>query len=103
MIESIHLQLLLATFAGWVGRRQAAVINYLIEENRVLKEQLESGGKRLRFTDDQGRRLAAKGNQRGPGLKTLVHGPAGRVCETPSASRCSNSRRGISRAPMRIR
>ena len=45
-------------FAGWVGRRQTAVIDYLIEENRVLKEQLEFGGKRLRFTDDQRRRLA---------------------------------------------
>jgi hypothetical protein len=60
MIDTIHLQLLLATFAGWVGRRQAAVITYLIEEIRVLREQLESGGKRLRFTDDQRRRLAAK-------------------------------------------
>jgi putative transposase len=61
MPETIHLQLLLATFAGWVGRRQTAVIEYLVEENRILKEQLESGGKRLRFTDDQRRRLAAKG------------------------------------------
>ena len=65
MIETIHLQLLLATFAGWVGRRQTAVIDYLVEENRVLKEQLESGGKRLRFTDDQRRRLAAKGKPLG--------------------------------------
>ena len=45
MIETIQLQLLLATFAAWVGRQQSAVIAYLIEENRVLKEQLESGGK----------------------------------------------------------
>jgi hypothetical protein len=43
MIEIIHLQLLLATFAGWIGRQQTVVIAYLIEENRVLKEQLESG------------------------------------------------------------
>ena len=33
------------------------------EENRVLREQL--GGKRLRFTDDQRRRLAAKGKALG--------------------------------------
>ena len=32
MIETIHLQLLLATFAGWVGRRQARVITYLIAQ-----------------------------------------------------------------------
>ena len=65
MTESIHLQLLLATFAGWVGRQQSHVIDYLIEENRVLKEQLESGGRRLRFTDNQRRRLAAKGKPLG--------------------------------------
>jgi hypothetical protein len=53
MIESIHLQLLLATFAGWVGRKQTAIIACLVEENRVQKEQLESGGRRVRFTDDQ--------------------------------------------------
>ena len=57
------MQLLLATFAGWVNRHQAQAIDYLIEENRVLKEQL--GGKRLRLTDDQRRRLAAKGKALG--------------------------------------
>jgi hypothetical protein len=35
------------------------VIEWLREENRVLKQQL--GGKRLRLTDAQRRRLAAKG------------------------------------------
>lgn len=65
MLENIQLQLLLATFAGSVGRQQSVVIAYLVEENRVLKEQLESGGKRLRFTDDQRRRLAAKGKPLG--------------------------------------
>jgi transposase InsO family protein len=65
MIETIHFQLLLATFAGWVGRKQTAIIAYLVEENRVLKEQLKSGGRRVRFTDDQRRRLAAKGKPLG--------------------------------------
>jgi hypothetical protein len=65
MIETIHLQLLPATFAGWVGRRQGRVIASLIEENRVLKEQLGSSGKRLHLTDDQHRRLAAKGKPLG--------------------------------------
>ena len=32
MVETIHLQLLLATFAAWVGRMQANIIAYLIEE-----------------------------------------------------------------------
>jgi len=53
------LQFLLMTFAGWVNRRQLAMIDYLKEENLVLRQQL--GGGKLRFTDDQRRRLAVKG------------------------------------------
>jgi hypothetical protein len=58
------LQFLLMVFAGWVNRRQLAVIDYLKEENRFLREQL--GGRRLRSTDDQRRRLATKGKVPGP-------------------------------------
>ena len=53
------LRLLLTAVAGWVHREQAATIEYLLEENRVLREQM--GKRRLRLTDDQRRRLAAKG------------------------------------------
>jgi hypothetical protein len=53
------LRFLLLTFAGWVNRKQQEVIDYLLEENRVLREQL--GGRRPRLTNDQRRRLAAKG------------------------------------------
>jgi hypothetical protein len=60
MVETIHLQLLLASFAAWVARKQTELIAYLIEEDRVLNEQLTASGKRIRFTDDQRRRLAAK-------------------------------------------
>ena len=65
MSPTIQLQLLQVTFAGWVGRQQTAVIQYLVEENRVLKEQLESSGKRMLLTDAQRRRLAAKGKPLG--------------------------------------
>ena len=65
MTPTIQLQLLLVTFAGWVGHQQSRAISYLIEENRVLKEQLESGGKRTLFTDDQRRRLVSKGKPLG--------------------------------------
>ncbi len=41
-----------------MNRHQQDVIEYLQEENRALREQL--GGKRLRFTDQQRRRLAVK-------------------------------------------
>jgi len=55
-IQSFHL--LVIALAGWFNRQQQVVIDYLIEENRVLKEQL--GGQRLRFTDGQRMRLAVK-------------------------------------------
>ncbi|MFT6078097.1 MAG: hypothetical protein ACJAQZ_000137 [Planctomycetota bacterium] len=57
------LQFLLATFAGWVNRQQQQVIDCLIAENRGLMEQF--GDKRPRLTDDQRRRLAAKGKPLG--------------------------------------
>jgi putative transposase len=56
IIQPFHL--LVIALAGWLHRQQQAVIDYLIEENRVLKEQLE--GQRLRFTDEQRIRLAVK-------------------------------------------
>ena len=56
-------QILVAAFAGWISRHQDAAIEYLREENRVLKQQL--GGRRLRLTDAQRRRLAAKGKALG--------------------------------------
>src|SRR5499427_3909213 len=46
-------------FSGWVNRQQQAVIEYLMEENRVLRAA--QGSRRLRLTDDQRRRLAVKG------------------------------------------
>ena len=70
MPDLFPLQLLLATFAGWVNRHQAQAIDYLVEENRVLKEQL--GTRRLRLTDDQRRRLAAKGKVLGRRLLAKV-------------------------------
>ncbi|MFT5289168.1 MAG: putative transposase [Planctomycetota bacterium] len=56
--ETFPLRTLLLSVSGWVNRHQADAIAYLIEENKVLKEQL--GGRKLRLTDDQRRRLAAK-------------------------------------------
>jgi putative transposase len=49
----------LLLFSGWVNRQQQAVIDYLLEENRILRA--ERGSRRLRLTDDQRRRLAVKG------------------------------------------
>jgi hypothetical protein len=75
--------------AGWVNRRQQQVIDYLLEENRVLREQL--GGRRLRFTDDQRRRLAAKGKLLGRRLLGKFAGiNAGRAAGRPSAQASSS-------------
>ena len=41
-----------------MNERQMQVIEYLREENRILREQL--GDRRLRLDDDQRRRLAVK-------------------------------------------
>src|SRR5262245_34673975 len=43
---------------GWLDRRERQAIAYLIEENRLLRRQLR--GRRLRLTDDDRRRLAAR-------------------------------------------
>ena len=59
---------LLISVAGWTSQRQLQMIDYLREENRVLREQL--GDRRLRLDDDQRRRLAAKA--KGLGRKLLA-------------------------------
>ncbi len=64
------LQVLLLALSGWVNRVQQRTIDYLVEENRVLKEQLK--GRKLRLNDDQRRRLAAKGKQLGRRLLNRV-------------------------------
>jgi putative transposase len=59
MLRSIQpLLFLLALLAGWINCRQLEAIEYLKAENRLLKERL--GGRRLRFTDAERRRLARR-------------------------------------------
>src|SRR6266446_2217289 len=61
---------LIVSIAGWMNQHQHRVIEYLIEENRVFREQM--GNRRLRFTDDQRRRLAAKAKKLGRKLLAQV-------------------------------
>ena len=56
------LRFLLLVFAGLVNRQQASAIDFLREENRVLRELL---GNRVRLHNGQRRRLAAKGKPLG--------------------------------------
>ena len=53
--------LVIAALSGWLQREQESVIAFLREENRVLKARLE--GRRLRFDDDERRRLAELGHR----------------------------------------
>jgi hypothetical protein len=57
------IRLLLISLAGYLNQQQQEVIDYLQEENRVLREQL--GSKRLRLNDDQRRRLAVRAKKLG--------------------------------------
>lgn len=66
------LQFLVLTFAGWLNRGQEDLINYLREENRVLREQI--GGRPLQLTDAQRRRLAVRGRRLGRRALTQVAG-----------------------------
>jgi transposase InsO family protein len=68
------LQVLIAMIAGWINRHQQQVIAYLLEENRTLHAKL--GGRRIRFTDAERRRLGALafpiGRKRLKSLATLA-------------------------------
>src|SRR6059036_2409708 len=64
------LRFLLIALAGWINQQQRDVIDYLREENRVLREQL--GHRRVRFTDDQRVRLATKAKKIGRRVLTEI-------------------------------
>jgi len=58
VMDPAALQMVLCVLTGWPERREREAIAYLIEENRLLRRQL--GTRRLRLTDDDRRRLAAR-------------------------------------------
>ena len=71
MFDAVPLRILIVALAGWVNRHQLEVIAYMREETRVLKEHL--GGRRLRLTDAQRRRLAVNGHCLGrQGLRAVA-------------------------------
>ena len=70
------LYFLVLALAGWVNRHQENLIDYLREENRVLREHL--GPRPLRLTDAQRRRLAVRGQKLGHNIarntvKRILH------------------------------
>jgi transposase InsO family protein len=58
VIDPATLQIVLSVLIGWLDRREREAVAYLIEENRLLRREL--GGRRLRLTDDDRRRLALR-------------------------------------------
>ena len=98
------LQLVLVALAGWMNQQQRDVIDYLQQENRVLREQL--GSRRLRFTDNQRRRIAAKARTLGRRLLreiTTIVTPDTLLAwhRTLIATKCDgNTRRGPGRPPV---
>src|SRR5215831_5249541 len=63
-------QFVVIAVAGWMNQHQQQVVEYLLEENRVLREQI--GSRRMRFNDDQRRRLAVKAKTLGRNLLARV-------------------------------
>src|SRR5437016_732677 len=63
-------QFVVIAIAGWMNQHQQQVVEYLLEENRVLREQI--GSRRMRFDDDQRRRLAVKARRLGRKLLARV-------------------------------
>src|SRR4051812_32856376 len=55
------ISFLVACLSGWLNHHQQLALDYLNEENRVLREQI--GDRRIRFTDDQRRRLAVRAKE----------------------------------------
>jgi hypothetical protein len=63
-------QFLLIAVSGWMNQHQLLIIEYLREENRVLREQF--GDRHPRLNDDQRRRLAARAKGLGRDLLAEV-------------------------------
>jgi len=70
-MSTVHpWQFFILAVAGWINHHQQEIIDYLVEENRVLKGQL--CGRRLRLTDSERRRLAVKGKALGRSVLETV-------------------------------
>lgn len=60
------------TVAGWSNQKQGFVIEYLLEENRILRSKIKT--KRIRFNDQERKRLAIRAKRIGKRkLKEVAH------------------------------
>jgi putative transposase len=69
--------MLVSMMAGWINRQQQEALEYLTEENKILRDELlkATGKKRIILNDSQRRRLAILGKKLGRKL-------LGQVCRT---------------------
>ena len=86
-----HVQFLLLVLAGWVNRQQQDVIDYLQEENRVLRAGLR--GKRLSLSDDERRRLAVKAQALGREARAWMRSASSRMRSGPIERQAANALR----------
>jgi hypothetical protein len=63
VIDVSVLRLLLLAITGWLDHRERETLAYLIAENRFLRRQV--GRRRLRFTNEDRRRLALRAHKLG--------------------------------------
>jgi hypothetical protein len=77
MMKTKPMTMLLAMLAGWLNQQQQEIIEYLKEENSILRDELRkaTGKKRIILSDAQRRRLAILGRKLGRKL-------LGQVCRS---------------------
>ena len=68
------LMMLLAMLAGWINREQQEALEYLKEENKILRDELlkATGKKRIILNDSQRRRLAILAKRIGRGVLSQI-------------------------------
>ncbi len=73
------IMMLASILAGWINRQQQEALEYALEENSILREELQkaTGRKRIQLNDTQRRRLAILGRKLGRKL-------LGQVCRACS-------------------
>jgi len=81
----LPVQILAACIGTWMARHQERTIEYLREENRVLREKV---GGRIRLTAPERRRLARSGTN--SGARDCVASPAS-PAQTPSSAGTASS------------
>ena len=66
--------MMLTMIAGWMNRQQQEIIEYVMAENDILREELQkaTGKKRLILNDKQRRKLAILGKRLGRGVLAQV-------------------------------